>query len=107
MNTYCRIVLCLTFLGIAGIALYPPRETLDGKSLLPRDFLYATHLYEANYQGWDENTSPPGIRSYRVAFDAARISTSRLSCELLLTTAVAGFLLVPFWPRRSAAASSS
>jgi hypothetical protein len=107
MNTYCRIVLCLTFLGVAVIALFPPRESLDGKTSLPRDFLYATHLYEANYQEWDKKIYAKGIRSCNVFFDPARISTSRLSCELLLTTAVAGVLLVPFWTRRPAPVGAS
>jgi hypothetical protein len=103
MNIYCRLILSVTFLALAAIALFPPRSSPDGKKLLPRGFLFSSHLHEANYEEWDHKTDPQGITSWQFHYDEAGIATGRLSCELLLTMAVAGFLIVPFWSRRRVA----
>ena len=100
MIIYCRIILSMTFMALAVIVLFPPRESPDGKESFPRGFLFSQYLSKAEYKEWNHKTDPQGIQSCEVYYKDARIATSRLSCELLLTMAVAGFLIVPFWSRR-------
>jgi hypothetical protein len=103
MNIYCRLILFVTFVALAAIALFPPRSSPDGMKLLPRGFLFSPHLSEANYEEWDKKTSPEGITSWQFHYDAAGIATGRLCCEFMLTIAVAGLLIVPFWSRNRVA----
>jgi hypothetical protein len=99
MNIYCRLILSVTFMALAAIALFPPRSSPDGKKLLPRGFLFSPHLHEANYEEWNHKTDSQGITTWEFHYDAAGIATDRLCCELLLTIAIAGFLIAPFWSR--------
>lgn len=100
MNLYCRIILTLAFVVLAVIVLFPPRESPNRNESLPRGFLFSTYLRMANYTESNQKTSPEGIQFCVVDYDAAQIAISRLCCEILLTMAVAGFLVVPFWSRR-------
>jgi hypothetical protein len=99
MNIYCRLILSVTFIALAAIALFPPRSSTDGKKFLPRGFLFSPHLHEANYEEWDRKTESPGITTWNYHYVEAEIDAGRLSSELFLTIAIAGILIVPFWSR--------
>ncbi|MAE60955.1 MAG: hypothetical protein CMJ49_06305 [Planctomycetaceae bacterium] len=87
-----RIVLALGCIVLAAAVLFPPREYPSGVDPLPRGHLFSDHLYDANYQQWEEENPVLGTTT-RFTSQSAQLAVGKMIAEISLTAALTGMLL--------------